>query len=576
MFNKTNTGLKEKRPIDKSKVISSLIAAFTVPFVLVICASLSVYFSNYAELNFQLRNFLPVLTLVSIVIFIVLFLILLFTKKALRNILFSLCTFVVTAGFIQTLVTTLTFQGLPGDGTAAPASKTKVIINLSIWLLACIGFIFLGVIWNKRTYAHKAMSFLLVLVLVMQSVGILPSAIAYFRDTESRTNKGYLSTEYITELSSKDNIIIIVLDRFDRTFFLDLAKTHPEVLTNLDGFTYYDDNIATYPRTYPAVTSMLTGINNDFSQSRTEYFDYAYTNSNFLKDLKNNNYKINLYTNFFYSYDNAYLLKDTASNVCNNGTYEIIATLPFFSSIVKLSTYFWAPEAFKSQTISASTFGQYVSLGGEFPCYTVSSQTDSKVYSLLKDERFTLQSDENTFTFLHLRGCHHPYSMDENCNVVPNDSVTVLQQTQGCFKIISEYLNQMKELNIYEDSTIIITGDHTALDSDYEEYASNKLTGLLVKKSGDYGTPLKVSTAQVSQDNLHATIVKSSGIKTSADYGLAYDEIPEGEDMTRTHYFQLYTSPKSNENLTYTITGEGTDFANWSITDRQNIGYVYK
>ncbi len=579
-----NINFKEKFGITGNKVLTSLLAGFTVPFVLLISATFSVYFSNSSEFTFALGDFAPAFILISLGVSAVITIVLLLTKGTLRHSIFTLCAFLVTAAFIQSFVTNMTFQGMPGDGNVKLASTEKIVINFTVWVILCIVFLWFGILSKNAETGRSVMSFLLILVLVMQTVSLIPSAINYI-NAQSEQNNGtqaqkknvYLTTDGMFELSTKDNIVVIILDRFDDHFFKELLDSDSKYLDSLDGFTYYEDNISKYPRTYPAVTSMLTGRENDYSTTRTQYFKEAYSTSSFLPDLKANGYEINLYIPSYYTYDNADVFGDLVSNTSAADGYTISSKSELISKLFELSSYFWAPEIFKSNSIGSSSFGEIVTLDGDAPMYDMTGSSDPEVYKSFAQTGLSTQSETNTFSFLHLRGCHSPFAMDENCNLVGGNTVTSLQQTTGCFKFISEYIEQMKELGIYENSTIIITGDHAELDSDSMEYTNENLTGLLVKKSGDAGTELKISSAQVSQDNFHATIVKSAGIKASRDYGKAYDEIPEGETMTRTHYFQIYTgSERKDENLTYTITGKGTDFANWEITDREHIGHIYK
>lgn len=570
--------LKTRLGINKDKLISSLLTGFAVPFVLLICASLSVYFANYKELSFTLKNFLPIYLFVSLFLFVAISLLLLLSKNTFRNIIFSLCAFSVVTAFVQTIVTNLTFKGLPGDGNAPAPDKISVLLNLAIWFLSMCLFIFFGVIWKKRSIAQQIMCFLLILVSVMQIFSILPSAIEYIHNSgEDAQNKAYLSEKNLTELSDKDNIVVIILDRFDRDFFVELMEESPEHLKGLDGFTYYDDNVATFARTYPAVVSMLTGINSDFSLTREEYLQKAYTESPFFHDLKNNNYKINLYTTYYHAYEDGAVFGGLVDNVVENGSYEISVPKTFLRRTAELFMYFQSPQILKSKSISAGAFNTIMNLNGEYPGYTMSDSYDPQIYQKLLNEKLYTQSEKNTFTFLHLRGCHLPYAMDADCNKVELNSVPVLEQTKGSFRIINEYISQMKTLGIYENSTIIITGDHSSLISDTEEYTDENLTALLVKEKGDSGTPLKVSSAPVSQDNFLPAIIKSAGIATNHDYGVPYSDVPEDSKAPRYHYFQVQTGiRKQDVNVTYEITGDGRDFSNWKITNREIIGDVYK
>ena len=584
LLSEKKVSFKEKFGITGNKILTSLLAGFTVPFVLVICAVFSVFFSNASQFAFTLGDFALPLVFISLGIFALITLALIFTKGTLRSSIFTLCAFLVTAAYIQTFVTNLTFQGMPGDGNAEIASTGKMVINFTVWTILLCVFLWFGILSKKAETGKSVMSFLLILVLVMQTVSLVPAAITYANEqatpdtsVQDENKEVYLTTDGMFELSAKDNIVVIILDRFDDKYFQALLNTDSPYIDSLDGFTYYQDNISTYPRTYPAVTSMVSGINNDYSGSRLQYFEKAYSESPFLKDLKSNGYKTNLYIPSYYAYDNANVFGDLVSNTSAADGYIITSQADLIGKLFELSSYFWAPEIFKSNSIGSSAFGEVVTINGDAPKYEMTETKDAEIYDELCESGLTTQNKKNTCTFLHLRGCHSPFTIDENCNAVEKNSVSSTQQTTGCFKLIDEYLSEMKRLGIYKDSTIIITGDHGALDSDSKEYGNENLTGLLVKMSGDAGTELKFSSAQVSQDNFLATIVKSAGLRTSTDYGRAYDEVPEGETVTRTHYFQLYTgSERKDENLTYTIHGKGTNFNNWSITDRETIGYMYK
>ncbi len=581
---KAKVSFAEKFGITGKKILTSLLAGFTLPFVLLICSTFSVFFSNSAEFTFVLSDFAPTFILIALGVFVVLTVALLLTKGLARQIIFTLCAFLVTAGYIQSTITTLTFKGMPGDGNVAATPAATLIINFAMWVILFGVFIWFGVLSNHAAKARNVMSFLLVLVLVMQTVGVLPAAIEY-ANKEPDTNIGtteedaevYLTTNNMFQVSTKDNIIVIILDRMDNDYLREFLNSGSPYIDNLDGFTYYSDNIATYPRTYPAITSMLSGINTDFTLNREDYFEYAYTNSSFLKDLKANDYNVNLYISPFYSYTDANDFSDIVTNTSLASGYTITSQADLTSKMFELSSYFWAPEIFKSKTLSSGSFNEVIKLNGDAPEYDMTGTSDIEVFESFKETGISSQNEKNNFTFLHLRGSHSPTSMDKDGKLIPYGSVSVLEQTTGCFNLISQYIDQMKKLGIYEDATIIITGDHASITSDEALYEKPMLTGLLVKESGKYGEPLKTNNAQVSQENFLATIVKSAGLETTTDYGRAYFEVPENETVTRTHYFQAFSGThREDENVTYKITGKGSDFSNWEITDREIIGFMYQ
>lgn len=57
-------------------------------------------------------------------------------------------------------------------------------------------------------------------------------------------------------------------------------------------------------------------------------------------------------------------------------------------------------------------------------------------------------------------GAHSPYKIDRNANLPTTNKVNRSDQALGCLFIVSEFINQMKAADLYENATIIITADH--------------------------------------------------------------------------------------------------------------------
>lgn len=579
--NKTKKSLVKRLEINRQKVLTSLLAGLAAPFILILCTGFNLFFTNASELRFSFGDFAPLWSLLTFCIGLIAFILLLLTKNIVRKILYTLFSFLAIAGFAQYMLTTLTFKGLPADhGASVLAGTGTVIINLAVWILAAAFFIWLGVFFKDTKRASRIITFLLILVTVMQTFATVPNAFIYLSDSNKKDpdqGMSFLTHDNMFEVSEKDNILVFVLDRLDTEYFESFCKNYPDYIAELDGFTYYADNISTYPRTYPAIASMLTGIDTEFN-GRINYFNTAYKNSSFLSDLYNNGYKINLYTPGHYSYEDADVFGGMVSNTAYSISHTISDPVALQTNMLELSSYFWAPEILKSKQISAKSFSQSIDYHTDKFRYDISETSDAEIYSYLRTEGLTTQDEKGTFSFIHLRGCHAPATINENCEVRPEgssyDYSAAIDQTAGIFKMITDYTDILKEKGLYEDATIIITGDHGALDNDRDDYADPVCTALLVKEKGSAGTPFKESKAQVSQKNLHASIIKSAGIETSVDYGDAYWEIPEGKNVTRTHYFQ--TLDTSSENITYEITGPAADFRNWKIVNREHIGDLYK
>ncbi|MBO4421820.1 MAG: hypothetical protein J5879_00150 [Clostridia bacterium] len=385
-------------------------------------------------------------------------------------------------------------------------------------------------------------------------------------------SKAYLTKKGLDQVSERKNIVIFLIDRFDVSYYNTIMEKDPSYFDDLDGFTYFGDNVSLYSRTWPAVPTMITGVDNDFSQTAVKYFEKAYTESAFLQDLRDNDFKIKIYTQSYYCYREGTPLVGVADNISVARGYTIKNTGALVNNLVALSAYRYAPNALKSAiNISSASFSGIVELNGAAPLYEIN---DPVVCGQIMKNGLSFDGNDNSYTFIHLNGCHSPYNMDENAREVKEASST--EQLMGCFKMIRFYISEMKRLGVYDNATIVITGDHPRARDDEKVPSQPRLTSLFVKSAGESGTPLQHSSAQVSQDNLIPTLIKSAGIRTDRDYGRSYFEIEEGETTVRYHKFELSDSP-SNQIVVFEVKGKGTDFDNWKIIARNNLpGSFYR
>jgi len=151
-----------------------------------------------------------------------------------------------------------------------------------------------------------------------------------------------------------------------------------------------------------------------------------------------------------------------------------------------------------------------------------------------------------------LVGAHKPYIMDENAVYV--GSSDLVSQLKGSFNILYHYMDEMKRLGVYEDATIIITGDHG--------WGSNNM-GFFVKPRGSAGTPLASNNAPVSHANLLATILKSEGLEYS-QFGVSVFDVEQDTDGER---FVVRYCETGREVLFYKIIGDARDRGNLILLD---------
>ena len=150
--------------------------------------------------------------------------------------------------------------------------------------------------------------------------------------------------------------------------------------------------------------------------------------------------------------------------------------------------------------------------------------------------------------------------MNEKGEKVKEENCTPIQQYIGCMKFVYEYLSQMKQLGIYEKSTIIITADHG--ENFVAEKLSQNTNPILFVKPANAGaqTPLQYTTISASQNDLLPTIAGAMGIDYDEGEGLDLLHIT-GEDKKRKryHYYTVVEDNIQTKARVYEIDGDSRD-----------------
>ena len=130
--------------------------------------------------------------------------------------------------------------------------------------------------------------------------------------------------------------------------------------------------------------------------------------------------------------------------------------------------------------------------------------------------------------------------------------------------MLNVYFDKMKEIGVYDNSTIILLGDHGIV--------TKAATGLLIKPRGSTGSLKTDAVAELSNKYLGAGILEAAGIPHSG-LGLSYFDIINGAPPPeRKVYYQTYWFAERNESEivtlqgTYEIPSDANDFDNWIYT----------
>ena len=628
--NKNNKHVPAKKSTDtknnkgkysaKRKIPLSLLLAFTAPLTVFFFGPFETYCGNMKEFLFSLGDFLPYCIGYGAVAAVAIFAVLMLLNGRAYDIAVGVVVWLSVMTFVQRYYLNFDVNALAGDGVGnAETEVATVVLTTLVWVVVGAAVIFASIWLKKKNIApfFVASAVVLIVVLATQTVGFAARSLTtdvYVpvnervedeaesgSDGESESesesesekkqpttvNKGVLTYENLNELSNKNNVIFFLIDRFDVRYFENLQKTDPEFLESLGGFTFYNDYTSLYCRTYPAVASIITGKENDFEGTRLNYFKEIYGDGGHLRAMNDAGYTVNLYTEQYYVYDDAFQMIDYVDNVSGTNGYYIDDKTELAKDMIRLSLNTCLPFPLKDAVGELSTpkFNSHVVNNVDEPTYDADNKN---VYEYITEHDFVKNNSDGQFSFIHIYGCHTPVKHNLNWEKAndkeKNDTTMALKQS---LTIVYEYIEQMKKLGVYDDATIVITGDHPAALSDSKLIGEasksdngTRVTAMLFKRAGETGAELKTSTAQISQDELWNTIYESEGLM-SLKTGDSFFDIAEGEERVRRYLFERSVTledgkTRADEIVEYKITGTARDRENWEIEKVTVIGKIYK
>lgn len=551
----------------------ALLCAAAFCFTVIIFGPLELFLGNTGFFPFPFGLAWPVMTVTGIVACVVITAVLLLTRGKVYNTLVSLLFSGLVAGWLQrNFLNDITSHGsLDGTTVEWELFTRTTMINLLIWCAIFVAVFFM--LYLSRKVWSMAVQWGSALLIGAQAVTLV---VLLLRTDIPSVNSGYLSTATMFDISPKKNVVVFLLDRFDNYFADTLLEQDTELWEDFSGFTYYRNCTGSYSRTYPSVNYMLTGCEDNYDCLPAEYAEKAWGGDTLVRRIHDAGYGTKLYTDSRYTFINADYLGDSVDNVVKEA--KDIDTGLLIRSMLNLSAYLYSPECLKP------SFRIYT---GDLDGVTSTSDAwvdDEAAFFRGVMNGISVGENENengSFIFYHLRGCHEPYSMNENGEVQWFTDITegLYAQLRGDIKMIKSYMAQLEDFGLLDDTAIIIAADHgrtgTVLDlSD----GITRCPTLWVKPAGaDRSSPMTVSSKQVSHDNLRASILSYFGLKQDTDPD-TLEEI--GEDEQRERYFRAQCCDISAEHrdynmVTYRITGDATDMANWEKISTERIQYPF-
>ncbi len=508
--------------------------------------------------------------------------------------LWKICTClfsgVLLAGYSQIMFMNGRMVQITGDSAPYTEKSTANIVNLVIYAaIMLVPFLLLAVTGDLRSgkrkrFLMKLIGFVSAALFIMQSAGIASRLVKTgIQKKDDSQLESYLSMADTLDLSEDGNVIVFLTDRLDASWLEKVLGDYPELYDELDGFTYYSNNVACYTNTFPSVARMLTS-REYANEEWADYLSKCWAGDTMPRRLHENGYRVNLMLDNLTTYMDFAEISDQCDNIHKspeNVDYNYFGPNGILKTMAKISLGRLSPYLAKNHFLWAlkSDFSNkfYIIERNDPACLegSIGKESDIKFYEYLKNNGITVNSGKKTFSFIHLNFSHdsnEPIAQLYSGYTAPVDKY---KTTRGGFELLDMYFQGMKDAGVYDSSTIIIIGDHGRPPAEIELDGKRDLDGAvrtaaLVKRAGAERGRLRTDAdAELSNAYFAATVLDYAGVDRNG-FGPSFDDVI-AMDKAPERFLKVYCwhgIGNIEDVVRYEITGDSSDFGNWKVVER--------
>ena len=523
---------------DKKKEIWFILTTvFFFAFTLLFYGPLGLYLANAQELWFDLKMVLKIVLFTSLVAMAILIPVLVFTKKT--GLLITKILLGITLGlYIQGTYINIKYGTGVADGSSIDwKNYTKYgVADTLLWIvLLALPFVI------EKLFKEKKYSIFIGLALFLSAVQIPAAVVQLVNYTPSEQGAMVISTEGFDEFG-QENIIVFGLDTIDEAYYKDFIEKNPEYIENLDGFVHYDNTLAAGGRTILAVPSILTGEPFVYDDSYNNYLQKVWDDDCLLSQIHQKGYDVRCFVTKYFFSTNCVNFIDNFK--IQNSDGDIVS---LGKKLYKLDMFTFLPHYLKPKfEFVGNEFEEVKTVFNEYKL------NDSKNYeAFIKNGARLSKKYDKSFRMYLLNGAHHPYTMTSTGEDTKEDT-SLEEQMAGCMLIMSKFLQNLKDLGIYDSSTIIIMADHG--DKNVAEHPF-----MMIKRANDT-EPYRTSHVPASQFDLPLLFSKLTGVELKNNtYGMDIDELTDGMDRERFYFYNRTLSSRVAIEK-YSTSGDAGDY----------------
>ena len=331
--------------------------------------------------------------------------------------------------FVQGMFFSSSLPAFTGEEVDLSLFPRQNAVSLAIAVLSAALVIVLLKTSGRERFSKTVESFSILVIAFM----LVASCVLSVRCSAGAKKEVCVPTwNHLTEMGSEENLVVIVLDNEDASHFSD----------EFEDFTYYSNAMSGYSVTKYSVPLILSGEWYENQCDYDEYLEYVFTSSPLVSAL--DGYSMGMYEEDIPFSGVISTVYENISPVSRPGFEH---PLKFTALQLRLALFRYSPYILKS-VFSVTPDEIYLACCRRPDSGDVFFWGNSEFAGIVKSRDFVSCGDR-AFRFIHLIGAHAPF---ENGNYDSTMSESL--------NIVHDYLDRLRDSGFYDNSAIVILGDH--------------------------------------------------------------------------------------------------------------------
>ena len=492
-----------------------LVAFFYLPIEVFLNNSDEFAFSFFDALYSLLPFFIAGLLLLSVLSLL---------PAAFSDWLFVIFSTLSLAAYVQFMFFNQYIGQMNGDIYRWKEHIIHSVLNIFAWLVIIVFGCLFGFIKKKKRVLLFADCALGVLV----TVSFLFLVVKAPKEAFLR-KQFYLSGKEQFTIGKEENVVLLIADAVDNKVIKEILEKEPETFDDFHDFTLYTDTCSVYDLTGLSMNQVLYG----YTQRKNS--EHAVS---FMKCFAQKGYRIL----FFFGAGKAVGTEEMPNTYIDNYVFSEDTKSILEVKYGKIRRGFGMITLYRvTPCLLKSRFGRFTADFNHTVLYNGGMDELISENQKFMDHLHLRYNDvsDRCFVYQHIDGAHFP------CD-------DYYRATKESLEIYGEYIRQLKELNVYEDSLIIIASDHGVHDDvDNVPFPTATTPMLMIKKPKEEHESIEFSNRPVYHQDFQASILKYAGICDEEEilsiYGKTFDDYDETLVRTRVWFDTGFNGQKTRK-----------------------------